>query len=121
MEFYIVGSALTKKEPRDVDLYGVMDDWLFENLFSMDIANFQDWRRRAHNAPPNTYIPKPFISWKNHVLGAIRVLQYVFPDLVPLDFKIIPRSLLQEPNKKIDITTKPETWGIGLPNLEAHG
>ncbi|KKN41110.1 hypothetical protein LCGC14_0726710 [marine sediment metagenome] len=115
MKFYIVGSALTKKEPRDIDLYGVIEDPVFRANFDMTAEQFQIIRRHAEG--PTRSLNPDFLKWRNQCLGAIRVLQFVYPDLVPLDFKFIPASLLQEPYKEIDITAPPESWGIGLPNL----
>lgn len=115
MEFYIVGSALNKKEPRDVDMFGVMDDGHFKSLFGMTADEFQEQRSGGKAWGPGLE------TWKEETLGAIRVLQHVFPQLVPLDFKFLPESLLQEPCRKIDITAPPESWGIGFPNLEEHG
>lgn len=109
MKFYIVGSALSKKEPRDIDMCGVMDDVLFKAVYGLADEDFdgQQWRLDTR--------------WKAENLGAIRVLQFVFPQLIPLDFKFTPESILREPYKEVDITTSPETWGIGLPNLERPG
>ena len=121
MKFYIVGSALSKKAPRDIDMYGVMDEQLFEGVFGLTAERFQYWRRIEHTAPPNTYINPNFVKWQDHVLGATRVLQFVYPGLVPLDFKFLPESLLQEPNKEIDISTSPTSWGINLPKIGSHG
>ena len=115
MEFYIVGSALSKKMPRDVDMFGVMDDGLFESYFGMTADEFEEKRIGGEDWGPDLE------KWKEHTIGAIRVLQHVFPQLVPLDFKFLPESLLQEPCRKIDITSPPKSWGIGFPNLEEHG
>ena len=116
MEFYIVGSALSEKEPRDVDMFGVMDDGLFKSLFFMTADEFHEQRRGSGGKPWSPGLNK----WKEQTLGAIRVLQFIFPQLVPLDFKYLPESLLQEPCRKIDVTAAPESWGIGFPNLEEH-
>jgi len=113
MEFYIVGSALSKKEPRDVDMYGVMKDPVFKSVFGMTATEFEEQRSGARGSELS--------KWKDETIGTIRVLQFVFPQLVPLDFKYLPESLLQKPYQKIDITKSPETWGIGFPNLERHG
>lgn len=115
MEFYIVGSALTKKEPRDVDMYGVMKDPVFKAIFGMTAGEFEKQRSGGEAWGPE------LIKWKDETIGAIRALQFVFPQLVPLDFKYLPESLLQEPYRKIDITASPESWGIGFPNLEKQG
>jgi len=55
--------------------------------------------------------------WRAECLGATRVLQHVFPELVPIDFKILPRSLLHEPNREVDVTAPTSTWGVGRPDL----
>jgi len=115
MEFYIVGSALSEKEPRDVDMYGVMKDSVFKAIFGMTATEFEEQRSGGKAWGPE------LTKWKDETLGAIRVLQFVFPQLMPLDFKYLPESLLQEPYRKIDIRSSPESWGIGLPNLERHG
>lgn len=112
LEFYIVGSALSEEEPRDVDMYGVMDDILFKSVFGMTAEEFQEQRRSGK------VWGSELTKWKEETIGAIRVLQYVFPQLIPLDFKYLPESLLQEPCRKIDITASPESWDIGFPNLE---
>ena len=119
MEFYIVGSALTEKEPRDVDMYGIMKDWTFKANFGMTAREFEEQRRSGKVWGPE------LTSWKDETIGALRALQFVFPQLVPLDFKYLPESLFYEgsekdPSRKIDITAAPETWGIGFPNLENH-
>ncbi len=114
MEFYIVGSALTEKEPRDVDMYGVMEDCTFKSNFGMTAREFEEQRSSGKAWGPE------LTHWKNETVGALRALQFVFPQLVPLDFKYLPESLLSEPCRKIDITASPETWDIGFPNLDKH-
>ena len=118
LEFYIVGSALTEKEPRDVDMYGVMEDSTFRSNFGMTAREFEEQRSSGRLWGPE------LTKWKEETIGALRALQYVFPQLVPLDFKYIPESLFYEaeaePSRRIDITTRPETWGIGFPRLENH-
>lgn len=110
MKFYIIGSALSQEEPRDIDMCGVMEDRLFKAVFGLTSEEFSNEHWRSEQTR---------VRVEN--LGAIRVLQYVFPQLVPLDFKFIPESLLHEPYKEVDIATSPDTWGIGLPNLESQG
>jgi len=109
MKFYIVGSALSKEEPRDIDICGVMEDWHFKSVFDLTVEELSRTKRLGNG------------KWRLENLGAIRILQYVFPELVPIDFKFMPKSLLYEPYKEIDITLSPEKWGIGFPNLENHG
>jgi len=93
-------------------MYGVMEDCTFEANFGMTAEEFQEQRRSGK------VWGSELTKWKEETIGAIRVLQYVFPQLIPLDFKYLPESLLQEPCRKIDITVSPESWGIGFPNLE---
>ena len=114
MEFYIVGSSLTEEEPRDVDMYGVMEDSVFRSNFGMTADEFEEQRSSGGKAWVE------LAKWEEQNMGALRALQYVFPQLVPLDFKYLPESLLHEPCRKIDITAPPESWGIGFPNLENH-
>jgi len=118
LSFYIVGSALSEKEPRDVDIYGVMDDVLFKTQYLPPAEFMKEWRkgRKAEET-----WPAGMKRWIYEGLGAVRVMQMIFPELVPIDFKFIPRSLLQEPNLEVDITKPPSTWGIGFPNLMKHG
>jgi len=105
-QFYVVGSALYKKEPRDVDIFAVMDDWHFKSIFKITGSGLINNQESS--------------VWREQNLGAIRVLQSIFPKLIPIDFKYIPRSILWDPKLKVDITTRPETWGIGFPNLTKH-
>ena len=121
MEFYIVGSALTEEEPRDVDMFGVMEDTVFRANFGMTAEEFEGQRSGCEQIPGGGKPWSPeLIKWKEQTMGALRALQYVFPQLVPLDFKYLPDSLLHEPCRKIDITAPPGSWGIGFPNLENH-
>lgn len=109
MKFYIVGSALAQEEPRDIDLCGVMEDYLFKSTFDLTAEELGRTQKLGNK------------KWRLENLGAIRVLQYVFQELVPIDFKFIPESLLYEPYKEVDITLSPQDWGIRFPNLENHG
>lgn len=111
MQFYVVGSALYKKHPRDVDLLGVMDDMHFKTVFGMAADEFLEQRRSGEEWGSN------LLKWKEQTLGATRVLQFIFPELVPIDFKIIPRSLLREPHREVNMTMPTITWRIGLPDL----
>ena len=121
MEFYIVGSALTEKEPRDVDMFGVMEDSVFRSNFGMTVREFEKQRRAEEiGIPLVEKAPGTMKMWKEQTMGALRALQFIFPQLVPLDFKYLPESLLHEPCRRIDITAPPESWGIGFPNLENH-
>ena len=120
-KFYIVGSALTEKEPRDVDMFGVMEDFVFKSNYGMTAKEFEDQCRGFEQIPNGGKPWSPeFIKWKEETIGALRALQFIFPQLVPLDFKYLPESLLHEPCRRIDITAPPESWGIGFPNLENH-
>ncbi len=110
VKFYIVGSALTTDKPRDVDLVAVIEDKLFKSLFDMNAKEFIDEDKDGPWSEGR-------IRWGYECSGAKRVLQYVFPELTPIDFKIIPRSLLREPNREIDLTSSPDSWGIGFPGL----
>ena len=122
LKFYIVGSALTEKEPRDVDMFGVMEDSVFKSHYGMTAKEFEDQCRGYEQIPGDGKPWSPELTkWKEETMGDLRALQFIFPQLVPLDFKYLPESLLQEPNRRIDITASPRTWGIGLPNLENHG
>ena len=112
-QFYVVGSALYKKEPRDVDIYGVMDDVFFKAVFDLKGEELS-----RHNF---SELNKQKIAlWRKENTGATRILQFIFPELIPIDFKFIPRSMLGEPYKAITLTRRPETWGIGFPNLANH-
>lgn len=113
MEFYIVGSALTEEEPRDVDMFGVMGDATFRVIFDMTPEEFTDMR---DNEPWDPVL----VKWEAQNIGAIRAMQFIFPQLVPIDFKYLPKSLLHEPCRRVKITAPPESWGIGFPNLENH-
>jgi hypothetical protein len=112
MQFYVVGSALHKKRPRDVDLCGVLDDGHFKETFGMDPEEFALLYRMKEDLDN-----EGMLKWRNECLGATRILQSVFPELVPIDFKFIPRSLLHEPNQEVDLTLPTMTWRIGLPDL----
>ncbi len=107
MKFYIVGSALEDDAPRDTDLLGVVEDHHFKDLFDMDAEEFSDEDKKGPWSEGR-------IRWGYECSGAKRVLQYVFPRLVPIDFKIIPRSLLREPTREIDLTSSSDSWGVGF-------
>ncbi len=115
MEFYIVGSALNEEEPRDVDMFGVMEDPVFKANFGMTAREFEEQRSSGGKA-----WGFELTKWKEQTMGALRALREDILQLVPLDFKYLPKSLLHEPCRKIKITAPPESWGIGLPNLENH-
>ncbi|GAF67342.1 unnamed protein product, partial [marine sediment metagenome] len=66
-------------------------------------------------------VDQDMLKWRYECLGAVRVLQFAFPELVPIDFKIIPKSLLHEPHREVNITMPTFTWRIGLPDLSQHG
>ncbi|GEM_PF-7081811 len=108
MRFFIGGSALFKNNPKDVDILAVVDDKEFEELFDMDAEEFGDEDRDGPWKEGRK-------RWGYECSGAKRVLQYVFPELIPIDFKIIPVSMLFEPNKEIDFTAPTSTWGISFP------
>jgi len=111
-EYYIVGSALTKKEPRDIDMFGIMDDFLFTATFHLEPEEFSLLLELGEDIQKD--------RWRDECTGATRVLQSMYSQIIPLDFKWLPRSILQKPYKEIDLTKAPETWGIGLPNLLKH-
>ena len=115
MRFYVVGSALNKKYPRDIDLFGVMDDRHFEATYGLAPEEFGV----LHELDEET-VDQDMMKWRYECLGAVRVLQFVFPELVPIDFKFIPRSLLREPNREVDMTLPTFTWRIGFPDLAEH-
>ena len=96
MKFYIFGSALWKKTPRDVDMAGVMDDNHFERTYDLTCK-------------------RGLSKWKNQTMGATRVLQFMFPELVPIDFSFMSESELREPNREVDLATPTKDWGIGWP------
>jgi len=115
MRFYVVGSALHKKKPRDTDLLGVLEDAVFRSNFDLEPEEFA----LLHEMDEDT-VGNDMLKWRSECLGAIRVLQFIFPELVPIDFKYIPRSLLREPYREVDITAPTSTWGIGRPDLAGH-
>jgi len=95
MKFYIVGSTL-KSDPRDCDLLGVMDDDHFLSVYGLTPEQFMEEGRTSEWSPGQ-------IKWKDECIGAIRILQELLPDRVPIDFKFIPESLLREPYQPISL------------------
>jgi len=116
MKFYVVGSALNKKFPRDIDLFGVMDDMHFEGTYGLAPDEFA----LLYDIDEET-VDQDMLKWRCECLGAVRVLQFVFPELVPIDFKFIPRSLLKEPYREVNMSMPTITWRIGFPDLTQHG
>lgn len=112
-EFYIVGSALSDS-PRDTDILCVMDDHYFKTVFKLDVNTF---KFLLNNNLDQEGLME---NWKRECTGATRILQTVFSMLVPIDFKFIPRSLLLEPYREVDLTTPPCEWGIAFPDLTKH-
>lgn len=96
LRFFLVGSALEKEDPRDYDLMGVMEDDHFRAVFGMDGAEFMQQKKSGDWS-------KDMWKWKDQTIGAIRLLQALMPEKVPIDFKFIPESLLLEPNMELTL------------------
>ena len=96
MRFYVVGSTLTRADPRDFDLLGVMEDDHFQAVYGLTAEQFLEEGRTGEWSPGR-------VKWKDECIGATRILQELLPDRVSIDFKIIPESLLREPYKPISL------------------
>lgn len=99
MRFYVVGSTLTKRDPRDFDLLGAMDDDRFQAVYGLTPEQFLEEGRSGEWSPGR-------IKWKDECIGATRIIQELLPHRVPIDFKFIPESLLREHNKPISLRAR---------------
>ena len=81
----LVGSALSKQKPRDLDLIMIIPDLLFEELFG-PVAKWRDEGQSGEYTAVRT-------SWNERCIRLGRMLSRSLQTALPVDFKILPASL----------------------------
>ncbi len=91
-EYYIVGSILYKRVPRDFDLLLVISDIQFEKMFCK-VDRFEREGEMGKWTKTGRY------KWNDKVIEMVKAGRDI--DIHAVDFKIYPRSLLKKPNLRI--------------------
>ncbi len=91
MRFCVVGSTLSRPDPRDFDLLGVIEDDQFKACYGLTLEQFLEEGGTGEWS-------KGHWRWAAECVGATSILQELLPERVPIDFKFIPESLIMEPN-----------------------
>ncbi len=96
MEIRLVGSALTKQHPRDLDLVGVVKDKSFYRIFGLPTLKFIKELNTGEWGPEMG-------EWSEYCVLTSRVFENRLSIPIPVDFKIFPETYFNLVKENLDI------------------